>query len=89
MKRDGYGAPKRELAAAQRLPPDARRLAWEAALPEVRTLERELTGFRVKITTTLHDSYGHWDGGMTTCCWHWPERCGAGEQATGGVGVEW
>ncbi len=45
---DGYGVPKRDLVAALRLPLDARRLTWAAELPEARTLERELTGFRAK-----------------------------------------
>ncbi len=59
---DGYGVLKRDLAPALPLPPDVRRLTWEPALPEARTLERELTGFRARITADLHDSYSHRDG---------------------------
>ena len=54
--------------AALRLRLDARRLTWPAALPEARTLKRELTGFRAKITAALHESYGHRAGEHALGC---------------------
>ncbi len=70
---------------APRLPLAARRLTRPVALPEVRTLKREQTGSRAKITTALCDSYGHRDGEhddllMALACAVW-----AGEHVAGGV----
>ncbi len=84
---DGYGVPKRDLVAALRLPLDARRLRWAAELPEARTLERELTGFRAKITAALHDSYGHRDGEHDDLLLALARAVWAGEHAVGGVAV--
>ncbi len=51
------------------------------------TLERELTGFRAKITAALHDNYGHRDGEHDDLLLALACACWAGEHAAGGVAV--
>lgn len=59
-----FGVPKRDLASIVAVLLQEGRLKWPAALPEARTLARELQNFRVKVTTAGNDTYGAWREGL-------------------------
>ena len=52
-----HRVPKRDLVSAVQVLLQTRRLKVAEALPEGRTLERELRAFEVKVTATAHDTY--------------------------------
>ncbi len=56
----GYHVPKRTLCAVLQLLLQSRRLRIAASLPEAATLTRELTTFKVKITTAGNETYEAW-----------------------------
>lgn len=60
----GWNVPKRDLIAAAVVALQNRRLIVAPQLAEASTLERELLAFRVKITSTAHDTYEGRQGGV-------------------------
>ncbi len=61
VTRDGsvYRVPKRDLVSTVQVLLQSERLKIASSLPEAQTLIGELLAFKVKISTTGHDSYGN------------------------------
>lgn len=59
--RGGWRVPKRDLASSVQVLLQDTRLRFSRKLPLASELKRELTGFRVKISATGHDSYAAGD----------------------------
>jgi hypothetical protein len=59
-----YRVPKRTLVAALQVLLQGERVKIAATLPESATLERELLGFKVKVTAAAHETYEAWREGI-------------------------
>jgi hypothetical protein len=58
-----YRVPKRDLVGTLQVLLQSGRLKIADAIPEARLLVQEMLAFRVKITTSAHDTYGAWREG--------------------------
>lgn len=94
-----YRVPKRDLASSILVLLQAKRLEIAGELPLSTELKRELTGFRVKISLTGHDSYGageDWRSAphddlvlaLALACWY-GETMGSGWADMDAGFVEW
>src|SRR5262245_27107043 len=81
---DGYWhVAKVELVSVLQMLLQSRRLKIAEAMPEAKTLWKELSNFRVKITAAANETYEAWREGdhddlvfaATLCCW-WAETFG-------------
>jgi hypothetical protein len=80
VSRDGaaYRVPKRDLVGTMQVLLQSGRLKIADAIPEARLLVKEMLAFRVKITTSAHDTYGAWREGahddlvlaVALACWY-------------------
>jgi hypothetical protein len=61
---DGYHVPKRDLVSTLQVLLQPRRLQIAKALPEAATLERELLGFQVRLTSAGHETFAAGREGM-------------------------
>jgi hypothetical protein len=59
-----YHVPKRELVSSLQILLQSGRLKFAENMPEVQTIVTELLNFKVKITTSAHDTYEAWREGI-------------------------